>query len=183
MGRSLTTGEIAEYCQVNLRTVIRWIDGGKLKGYKLPGRGNNRVLQEDFLVFLKEYDMPIPDELMEQVSGVLIVDDEPAYAQAIKRALQEYSCVVVSNGFDAGLSLKEQRPALMTLDLSMPGMDGYQVIKTVRSDDDLSDLKILVISALDQEALDKAVEFGANAAISKPFENDHLRKTVEALMR
>ena len=42
--KTLTSGEIATYCDVNLRTVIRWIESGKLKGFKLPGRGNNRCL-------------------------------------------------------------------------------------------------------------------------------------------
>ena len=49
--KTLTSGEIASYCDVNLRTVIRWIESGKLKGFKLPGRGNNRVLVEDFVAF------------------------------------------------------------------------------------------------------------------------------------
>ena len=49
--QSLTTGEIAKYCGVTLRTVIRWLETEKLKGFKLPGRGNNRVLVDDFIVF------------------------------------------------------------------------------------------------------------------------------------
>ena len=51
--KTLTSGEIATYCDVNLRTVIRWIESGKLKGFKLPGRGNNRVLVSDFVSFLE----------------------------------------------------------------------------------------------------------------------------------
>ncbi|MEI8650520.1 helix-turn-helix domain-containing protein [Paraglaciecola sp. Hal342] len=52
--KTLTSGEIAKYCDVNLRTVIRWIDSGRLKGFKLPGGGNNRVTEEDFVDFLKK---------------------------------------------------------------------------------------------------------------------------------
>ena len=52
--KTLTTGDIAQYCDVNLRTVIRWIDNGSLKGYKLPGGGNNRVTVKDFVAFLNE---------------------------------------------------------------------------------------------------------------------------------
>ena len=75
--KTLTSGEIAEYCDVNLRTVIRWLESGKLKGFKLPGRGNNRVLINDFIDFLERHNMPIPDNLKPEASPlILIVDDE-----------------------------------------------------------------------------------------------------------
>ncbi len=61
--KSLTTGEIALLCGVNIRTVIRWIQRGHLKAYQLPGRGDNRVMLQDFLEFLKANQMPIPKEL------------------------------------------------------------------------------------------------------------------------
>ena len=53
--KTLTSGDIAQYCDVNLRTVIRWLESGKLKGFKLPGRGNNRVLVSDFIEFLERH--------------------------------------------------------------------------------------------------------------------------------
>ena len=77
MIKTYTTGEIAALCDVNLRTVIRWIDRGALKGFKLPGRGNNRVREEDFIAFLHEHEMPVPPELQKKISRhILIVDDE-----------------------------------------------------------------------------------------------------------
>ena len=39
----LTTGDIAKYCNVNFRTVVRWVERGLLKSHKLPGRGDNRI--------------------------------------------------------------------------------------------------------------------------------------------
>ena len=132
MKKSLTTGEIANYCQVNLRTVIRWIDKGKLKGYKLPGRGNNRVDIDNFLLFLKEYNMPIPDELslLTTADNILIVDDEPAMANAIGRVLKmnQFECEIAHSAFEAGMLLTSFKPKLITLDLSMPSIDGYKVI-------------------------------------------------------
>ena len=87
--KTLTSGEIASYCDVNLRTVIRWIENGKLKGFKLPGRGNNRVLVEDFIEFLERHDMPIPDALKgDATPSILIVDDEMPVAKSIQRVAQ-----------------------------------------------------------------------------------------------
>lgn len=62
--QALTTGEAAKYCGVNFRTVIRWIERGHLDAYKLPGRGDNRIPVETFVDFLRQNDMPVPDELI-----------------------------------------------------------------------------------------------------------------------
>ena len=61
--QALTTGEVAKYCGVNFRTVIRWIERGHLDAYKLPGRGDNRIPVESFVDFLNNNNMPIPEEL------------------------------------------------------------------------------------------------------------------------
>jgi excisionase family DNA binding protein len=181
--KSLTTGDIAEYCDVNLRTVIRWIDKGSLKGYKLPGRGNNRVTVENFIVFLKENDMPIPTEFVPNNKTVLIVDDDKNMAGAIKRVLKKstFECDIATNGFLAGSKLMQQKPTLMTLDLTMPGLNGLDLLKHLRADEQFKDLKILVISALAKDSLDEAMSLGADAVLSKPFKNDELLNIVNEL--
>lgn len=182
--KSLTTGEIAKHCDVNLRTVIRWIDNGKLKGYKLPGRGNNRVRSEDFVSFLRQHQMPIPQEFQTQQHKILIVDDELQVAKAIQRVVNRMGLTnqIATDGFQAGAMLGTFEPNLMTLDLSMPGLDGFEVLKFTRSKETFANTKIIVISALDQSKLDKALEFGADAALSKPFTNNDLRAKINELL-
>jgi two-component system response regulator VicR len=187
MTKSLTTGEIAKYCQVNLRTVIRWIAAGKLKGYKLPGRGNNRVQIDDFIDFLKLHRMPIPSDLLPKTTApsILIVDDELIFGTAIRRILRKdnYDCAIATDGFQAGVMLKTLKPDLMTLDLTMPGIDGFDVLAYVRSQEEFKDLKILVISALPESKLSEAILVGASDVLSKPFENDELLAKVSALLK
>lgn len=65
---TLTTTQAAEYCGVHFRTVIRWINKGLLVAFKLPGRGDNRVLVQDLANFMLENDMPIPDDLLERLA-------------------------------------------------------------------------------------------------------------------
>lgn len=187
--KSYSTGEIAKFCGVTLRTVIRWIERGSLNAYKLPGRGNNRVTEQELLKFLNEYQMPIPDELKPKESAtesvsvaeetsnrILICDDEKPYADAIRRVLRRagYDTRVAFSGFEAGTELMLFKPALITLDLSMPGMSGFEVVSFIREREALRDIKILVISALPDEDLRKAILLGADAALSKPFENQQL---------
>ena len=87
--RTLTTGDIAKYCGVNFRTVIRWVDRGILKSYRLPGRGDNRIKAHDFVAFLKKNNMPIPAEFKQFCRRVLIVDDEMSMAKSIQRVLSQ----------------------------------------------------------------------------------------------
>lgn len=182
--KTLSTGEIAKLCDVNLRTVIRWIERGALKGFKLPGRGNNRVRVEDFLAFLVEHEIPIPAELQEDSRKVLVVDDEPAIARALQRVLRKHGLVaeVAADGFQAGTKLMKDRPLLVTLDLSMPGLSGYDVLSFVRETPELASTKILVISALGGEALQKAIDLGADAILNKPFDNQELVEVINKLV-
>lgn len=183
--KTLTTGDIAKMCDVNLRTVIRWIDRGALKGFKLPGRGNNRVKVEDFIRFLQEHEMPVPAELeAEHNRRVLIIDDEAAVARSIARILRSagYEIETAQDGFQGGSLLMKYQPALVTLDLRMPGISGYDVLKFIRSNPETAQIKVIVISALDPLALQRAVDEGADAVLSKPFDNRELTDLVEQLL-
>ncbi|MAT15980.1 MAG: response regulator [Planctomyces sp.] len=180
----LTTGEVARYCSVHFRTVLRWIERGDLNAYKLPGRGDNRIRIEDFLNFLAEHEMPIPAELGEATNNkVLIVEDEPRMARCIQRVLHgKYETVVATDGFRAGAYLKTYQPKVMTLDLQMPGLSGFDVLTFVRATKELCDTRILVLSGMGPDDLAQASLAGADAVMSKPFDNDELLATIDHLM-
>ena len=182
--KTLTSGDIANYLDVTQRTVIRWINSGQLKGFKLPGRGNNRIQVVDFIEFLKNNAMPIPDQLQHELNpvsvNILLIDDESAVLRAMTRALKPLNLKVYSaaDGFHAGLLLQQLHPAIVVLDLNMPGMDGFSVIRYIRDEQKSSNIRILVVSALADQQLDHAIAIGADAVLSKPFSNAQLRKTI-----
>lgn len=183
--KTLTTGDIAKLCDVNLRTVIRWIERGDLKGFKLPGRGNNRVKVEDFVSFLHEHGMPIPPALTGEDNGrILIIDDEAAVARSIGRILRSsgYDTTIATDGFQGGSLLMKLQPALVTLDLRMPGISGYDVLKFIRSTPETAQTRVVVISALDQLSLQRALDEGADAVLAKPFDNQRLAEVVGELL-
>lgn len=195
--KTLKPGEIAAYCDVHHRTVSRWIANGQLKGHKLPGRGNYRVLLEDFIRFLQEQQMPMPLDLIDsgqqmQVqplhaalsARVLVIDDEMAYRNAIRRVLfgAGYQLDFAADGFQAGVKISTGKPDLVTLDLSMPGLDGFEVLNFIRQQPELSAVRILVISGLGPEELAKARALGADATLAKPFDNEQLLELVQTLL-
>lgn len=180
----LTTGEAAKYCGVNFRTVIRWIERGRLKAYKLPGRGDHRIRVDDFVLFLRENQMPVPEELAGANRTILVIEDQPEMAAAIRRVLKRagFEVELAQDGFEAGTLLSRCKPALITLDLKMPGIDGYQVLSYIREHEEHANAKVLVISAETREGLDRALQAGANDVLSKPFDNSELLDRVQTLI-
>ena len=70
--RTLTTGEVAKICNVATRTVAKWIDSGELKGFRLPGGKNRRVLPECLIAFMKRNDIPL-ELTKEEVLNEIVV--------------------------------------------------------------------------------------------------------------
>jgi two-component system, OmpR family, response regulator VicR len=190
--KTLKPSEIALYCDVHQRTVSRWIANGQLKGHKLPGRGNYRVLVEDFISFLHKQQMPMSTLLASAdidltspgKKRILIIDDEPAMRNALQRVLlaTQHDIISAQDGFQAGVKIITEKPDLIILDLSMPGLDGFDVIRFVRQHTDLIALKVLVLSGLAEADLAEAVRVGADCAISKPFDNESFLNRVNALL-
>ncbi len=182
--RTLTTGEVASYCNVSFTTVIRWIKAGRLKGYQLPGRGDRRIQIPDFLAFLRENGLPIPAELEDLGRRVLIVDDDPHVVRIITNTLENagFETAKAWSGFSAGRMLERFRPGLMTLDLRMPGLGGLQVLKTLRQTEHLKHIRVLVVSGLERERLEEARRAGADDVLPKPFTPQALLEKVEKLV-
>jgi len=190
INRVMTTGEVAKYCGVSFRTVIRWIERGHLNAYKLPGRGDNRVQMADFMTFLKQNKMPVPDELkhIEAVGvaakRVLIVEDDDIMACAIEFLLEQagYETKIAMDGFQAGAMLATFKPDVMTLDMMLPGMSGIEVLKFIRGMEEFSDIGILVVSGTAIENDAEYRDAGADDVLAKPFENVTLVDKVESLL-
>jgi two-component system, OmpR family, response regulator VicR len=183
--QSITIRKAAAYCGVNSRIVSRWIENGMLKARTLPGkRGDRRIELPNLIQFIKMNSFPIPDKLKLFLRRVLIVDDDISMAKAIKRimVLKKYETEIATDGFMAGILMERFKPSVMTLDLSMPGMGGVEVIRYIRLNPSFSHIGILVISARPKKELELALQYGADDAISKPFENNMLVDKIETLL-
>lgn len=190
--KTLKPSDIAQYCDVHQRTVSRWIAKGQLKGHKLPGRGNYRVLIDDFISFLHQQNMPMPEaflasnnnELMADKKSILIIDDELSMRNALRRALHSTPFAILSaqDGFQAGVKIIAEKPDLILLDLSLPGLNGFEVIQFIRERPELANIKILVLSGLSPKELAESIRLGADDAIAKPFDNHDLLDRVNMLL-
>ncbi len=182
-----STFDISEICGASPTTVADWIDAGKLKAFHTPG-GHRRVRKDDLLEFLKKYDMPIPDELIKDSrKKILIVDDDQAVIDLITRFLkqfpQKYQFASAIDGFQAGQTLAEFEPELIILDLMLPGIDGFEVCRDIRSNEKTIGIKILAITGYDTPVNRKKIlSYGANDYLAKPFEMEDLGKKISILL-
>ena len=91
---------------------------------------------------------------LEQVDGVrevLIVDDDRSFVQLIRRILEasdgQYQVRWAYEGEEALVRIQEKRPDLLLLDLIMPGMDGFQLLEALRSDEGLRSIPVVIVTA------------------------------------
>ena len=87
-------------------------------------------------------------------STVLVVDDDPDLLQALTDALEllgNYSVVSATDGIQALERFYETRPDCMIIDVKMPGLDGYQLVRALRGDPDSASTPLIILSALAQE--------------------------------
>ena len=172
-----TTGEAAKICKVSQQTIIRCFDNGQLKGFRVPGSRFRRIPREALYKFMK--DNGIPTEALESGKRkVLLVDDDAELVELIHKVLEEdgrFEVRIASNGFDAGMMVKEYRPDLIVLDVMLPDINGKEVCQRVRADSTLEDVRILCISGMIEE--DKIQELrlsGADDFLHKPFDIEEL---------
>jgi sigma-B regulation protein RsbU (phosphoserine phosphatase) len=116
---------------------------------------------------------------------VLIVDDVKANIDVLVQALRDdYKISVALNGAAALRSVDKSPPDLLLLDIVMPGIDGYEVCRRLRSDAKTSDLPIMFLSSL-EDVRDKAQGFeaGGNDYLTKPFEVLEVKARVRSLLK
>ena len=117
---------------------------------------------------------------------ILIVEDDENIRQLLKLTLQsyQYDLVDFDNGQDAYDYLTKEVVDLAILDVMLPGMNGYDILKYIRSIPRLKDIPVLILSAKDKE-LDKimGLDLGADDYLTKPFDMDELIARIVSLIR
>ena len=110
-------------------------------------------------------------------SRVLVIDDDPDVGLLVQRILelQGYDIVLTDDGLRGLAAAQQQRPDAIVLDLMMPVMDGYEVLRQLRADPRTNDVPVVVLTAVAlSEARDEVQLAGASACLTKPFVPEEL---------
>ena len=119
-------------------------------------------------------------------SMILIVDDEYIGRETLQSVLEGegYELEMAENGFQAIEKAKKLLPDVILLDVMMPGMTGFEVCQRIRSDPQIAEIPIIILTALDdRESLLNALKAGADDFISKPFDRFELRARLLGITR
>ena len=185
--KPFTTTKVAKFCHVSHAAVCNWVKSKKLRAYRTPG-GQYRIEPSVLVEFMKFHGMPIAEELRASASQtILVVDDEPEMKESLVRilgpSLAGYTVEGASDGFTAGKLVNTLRPELVLLDLHMPGLDGFRVLESIKSDPLTRTTKVLVITAYaTDENVQRLKTLGADGWVRKPVDSAELKRRVSDLI-
>ncbi|MCS7228590.1 MAG: response regulator [Candidatus Kryptonium sp.] len=104
---------------------------------------------------------------------ILVVDDSPTIRKFVSLALENigYKVLTASDGMEVfEILAKVETIDLIITDINMPNLDGFELIKSLRSDERFKDVPIIILSSLsDGESIDTGLKLGANSYLIKPF--------------
>ncbi|MDP4126264.1 MAG: response regulator [Bacillota bacterium] len=122
---------------------------------------------------------------MDRQKTIMIVDDTEMNIDILVEALQEdYELIIAINGLEAIELLQEQKPDLILLDIMMPEMDGYEVLKAIKKTPDLVDIPVILLSAItDRDSKTMGFSLGAVDYVTKPFEMVEVKARVRTQLK
>ena len=120
-------------------------------------------------------------------NSILICDDEPDIVSLVQKFLQldNYNTLICSNGKEALKILEEKYDEilLILLDVMMPALSGFEVLRTIRARDSYNDIKVILFTVKSfKEDIEKGKELGADGYVTKPFSGNELRAYVKEVL-
>jgi len=125
------------------------------------------------------------DQHVEQ-ANILLIEDSPVQAELIRRVLAEsgYLVSIASNGFEALGRIEAEHFDLVLLDLTLPGMDGMQVLTSIRNNYSLRELPIIIVTGkADSEEVVNSLNLGANDFVTKPLDEPVFLARIQSHLR
>lgn len=115
---------------------------------------------------------------------ILVVDDDASVRQLIRVTLRDYEIVECVNGLEALEKIGNEKPDLILLDVMMPKMNGFEVIRELKGDPATAEIPILLLTARgDRSTLKRSQEEGVVIYFTKPFSPRALAQQVQSLLR
>ncbi len=123
---------------------------------------------------------------MSERAKILIVDDEPFNVDYLEQELEDlgYEIISATSGQEALSQVAEKKPDLVLLDIMMPGMDGFEVCRTLKGDEDTRLIPIIFMTALGAvEDRIKGIEAGADDFLTRPVDERELRARIKTALK
>ena len=176
----LTLGQAADHLGVAQSTIRKWTDQGTLPAIKTPG-GHRRYRRSDLELFLERSRPGRPA----RGPLILIVDDDPGLRGFVRAALEYdgYAVREAANAEEGLQALDEEPPDLILLDVMMPKVDGWEMLRRVQERHGVGSIPVLMFSGkVDERAAADAASRGAHGFIGKPFDPQQLIESAKQML-
>ena len=172
----VTTREAALLLGVSLRTVQLWVESGALKAWKTEG-GHRRIPRSAVAKLLKQHRSDIEEESPSRELKILVVEDEPELLEVYQVYINSWklNCQLftASDGYEGLLQIGEIKPDLIISDLMMPDMDGFRMIRSIKSHKETKGTQVIVVTSLNDEEIESEGGLPADVLVLKkpiPFD-------------
>ena len=161
-------------------TMRKWSDQGRVPAFYTPG-GHRRYRRRDLEAFLERSG----PGAREGGPVVLIVDDDPRLREFVRVNLEMegYTVREASNASEGLDALEETPPALILLDVMMPEVDGWEMLRRVQERHGVGSIPVIMFSGkVDEQSLAEAASRGAQGFVGKPFDPQQLIESTKQLL-
>ena len=184
MKKVFTTGQVAKICKVAPRTVSKWFDSGRLRGYRIPGSQDRRIPREQLIRFLKEHGMPLGELEEEEWHKILVIGAEKIFIDRVKELLPEnedYKYEIANSGFEAGIQAESFHPDTIIIDLALGRNESIMIVQNLRKSTNYEATLIVGLASEDEAAPEKLIEYGFTEVFKKPFDVALLGERIRTL--
>ena len=175
----LTTGEVARICRVAPRTVSKWVDTGKLRGYRIPGSRDRRIPLTQLIAFMRVHDIPL-DGLDLGVCRIMVLS--PGLPEGIAEEINSagrYELQVAHNGFQAGMLAQQFRPHVVVVDLPENQQEAIEVCRLIKQADGLEAAKVLAVTHDEDQSTHSISSQSFDGCLHRPVSASNLLAAVE----
>jgi excisionase family DNA binding protein len=178
----MTLGQAAKYLGVAQSTIRKWSDTGQVPAIRTPG-GHRRYRQRDLDVFL-DRSRPGTTGIGGPGPHVLIVDDDPRLREYVRVNLEMegYDVREAASAAEGLEALEEQPPDLILLDVMMPQVDGWEMLRRVQERHGVGSIPVIMFSGKVEEQADEAASRGVQSFLGKPFNPQQLIDSTKQLV-
>jgi len=168
----LTTGEVAKICSVAPRTVSKWFDSGRLRGYRIPGSKDRRIPVDQLIRFMRGHGIPL-NGLDSGRRRVLIIDADAMLCETLRTALSRdgYEVTTAGSALEAGAAAHDMNPHVVIVDVGLGDVSARTISRFFRSTVGPQSPRLIgVANGLNEAQGQALLQDGFDAYLSKPFD-------------